>query len=378
MPAAERTSDSMRKTLKLLPPTLVPALTVPALTVLGLTVLGLTTLAAPAAAQTTMSVQVETLAFNGRQSGTTLAGEGAEPIGAAECGGMAAEGVRLRLSNFTLPGSGSRVVDIWRGATGAACQTPTNRMATTTTDPACRHVDGITITTSPADIEIAAATLFGDACEGSTEQTFRFWFLLSDSEQNRTDTMLPFGALDATVDLAPPAAPTDVVTTPGDANIQVSWTNPSGATLLRGAAVYVDTAGCADGTPSSSVLMAGVAPPPRGARRIEREGQAITSAQLSGAELGLELGEFAAVAVVLIDRAHNESVLSEVACVQRVQVSGFWDAYCAERGMDVATCSDSFGCAVTSPGARTGGAAALWIAVFAAVGVVMRRARRAR
>src|SRR5690606_28614990 len=136
--------------------------------------------------------------------------------------------------------------------------------------PTCQHVDGITITTSPADIEIPAATLFGDACEGTTEQTFRFWFLLSNSEQNRSDTGLPFGALDATVDLAAPGAPTDVNSVPGDATIQVSWTNPSGATLLRGAAIYVDTAGCADGTPSSSVLVAGEPPPASGARRIER------------------------------------------------------------------------------------------------------------
>lgn len=350
-------------TLKLLPPTLV---------------LALTTIAAPAAAQTTESVRVETLAFNDRQSGTALAGEGAEPIGAAECAGTAADGVRLRLSNFELPGSGSIVVDIWRGATGAACQTPSNRMATTTTDPTCQHVDGITITTSPADIEIPAATLFGDACEGTTEQTFRFWFLLSNSEQNRSDTGLPFGALDATVDLAAPGAPTDVNSVPGDATIQVSWTNPSGATLLRGAAIYVDTAGCADGTPSSSVLVAGEPPPASGARRIEREGQAITSANLSGADLGLEIGEFAAVGVVLVDRAHNESVLSEIVCVQRVQVSGFWDAYCSEHGMDVDTCADTYGCAVTSPGARTGSAAVLWILAIAAVGATMRRTRRAR
>jgi MYXO-CTERM domain-containing protein len=76
--------------------------------------------------------------------------------------------------------------------------------------------------------------------------------------------------------------------------------------------------------------------------------------------------------------ARNESVLSNVVCIERVQVQGFWDAYCAERGMaDVEACRANYSCSIEAGGGSA--PACGWAVGLAALAAVARRRmRRAR
>jgi hypothetical protein len=202
-------------------------------------------------------------------------------------------------------------------------------------------------------VNLGAGTAFGGNCDMVNNQ--EFWLLAvpaaEDNSTNVPSGEFTFGSLLIELDPTGPEAPSDLEPGAGDRQIEISWTNPTSATDVNSANVYVDLAGCnADGEViAGGALMAGAAPP----ESIDPQAinGAVRTAQLDGETLGIEFGEFAAVAVTLVDRANNESVLSNVVCIQRVEVRGFWDAYCAERGMDPEACREQYGCAA-QPGTR--------------------------
>lgn len=146
---------------------------------------------------------------------------------------------------------------------------------------------------------------------------------------------------------------------------------------MRSAYVYVDTMGCneANEVIAGRALVAGEEAP----RDIPPETfGAVRTARLDGEALGLEINQYAAVAVTLVDRANNESRLSNVVCIQRVEVRGFWDAYCASRpgadgGLSPEACRQTYGCAV-QPGAR--GTNAGWALVLGVMVVTMARRKK--
>lgn len=337
-------------------------------------------LAIPTAASAQMRAQV--LAFGDpprtlpvQLFGTTA---GSRPISLAEC--EANVEIPIEIANIPADANG-RVFSVWRGAVGSAmCEASTSRMSTTGM-PACTLTDfpAATITTTQITVRPTVQQLFGStACSAGTNNEQEFFFLIVSSAGDTSTTVANgyFFSLRILLDTQAPSSPTLDPNPGGDTQINVTWENAAGTEALFGANAYVDLAGCdASGNVISTALTPG-ADPPTDIEPILTEGQSVDTAVLDGAALGLEYGEYAAVGVTLLDRARNESKLSNVVCIQRVQVSGFWDAYCAEHGMtDPAMCRAQYGCSAR-PG-RAGRAAGILGAIGLALAfLVTRRARR--
>lgn len=359
-----RTSDSMRTTLQL------PSLRLPAL--LGALALTLGLLG-PSAAHAQGSVGIVVEAFGGRPAASLLAGPTGRAISAGEC--MANTPIPLQLTGVPFSPTMTQYVSVWRGTqTSAACQTGTNRRSTGTTDPPCTFVGSFDVDSTMFDIPLGSMDAF-DSCDTATTQ--EFWFLIVPApEDNTTDVAAAnYGSLLIALDPTPPSVPTGLEPAAGDTQIEISWDNPTSETL-SGANIYVDPAGCDEtgAVIAGGTLVAGQPPP--GDPQVEVSGTAVRAATLNGEALGLEYGQYAAVAVTLVDLGTNESNLSNVVCIQRVEVRGFWDAYCADRGLDDAACTDQYGCAVSVPGGGRGWLAGLGFVLGAILLVSRRRSRR--
>ncbi|MDQ3034763.1 MAG: hypothetical protein M3Y87_20295 [Myxococcota bacterium] len=326
------------------------------------------------------SIMINVPSFLGRDAPVLLHGMNGRPISGEEC--TTNVPIPIQLTNLPFSTTESRFLSVWRGTpTSAACQTATNRRATGPTDPPCTFVTSFPITSMTMDVTLPAQTAFG-ACDVATTQ--EFWFLgVPAAEDNTTDVPTgeyTYGSLTIGLDPTPPADPTGLEPSAGDRQIQIAWDNPEGVESLSGANVYVDTSGCdASGNViAGGTLTDGGAPP--STTPIAVNGLAVRSATLDGEALGIAIGEYAAIAVSIVDRANNESNLSNVVCVQRVEVRGFWDAYCAERGLEREACTSQYGC---SAGPSSGGRGSLagMALVLGAIAFASRRralARRSR
>jgi hypothetical protein len=336
----------------------------------------------PGAAIAQGSVTVRAQPFGGRASPVQLTGATGQPLSRAEC--LMDVAVPLELTNVPFRTGTTQVLSVWRGASSAMCQTATQRRPTGTGAPPCVEVHNEPATGMTMTTMLSAQTLFGSAaCTAGTNTEQTFWFLIMASAGDTTTDVAAthYGTIAITLDPVPPGAPRIHGNAAGDTRIEIAWSNPSGTEELYGANVYVDAMGCdTSGRPVSTTLVAGQSPPSGIAPRQTVMGQTVTAAALSGAELGLDYGGYAAVAVTLVDRARNESPLSNVVCVQRVRISGFWDAYCAERGIPVSECRDRVaGCAIAPSGRRplTGGTMLeLVVGAVAFSALIGRRARR--
>jgi MYXO-CTERM domain-containing protein len=109
-------------------------------------------------------------------------------------------------------------------------------------------------------------------------------------------------------------------------------------------------------------------PPGMFSRFIDKK---VSSTTFSGDEIGSKL---AAVAVISDDLAKNQSVLSNISCLQVVETNGFWEKYKAAGG------TADQGCACSIPGAGRGGTSnALWPWLAGLIGIVgVWRTRRRR
>ncbi len=268
------------------------------------------------------------------------------PINGTECDTP----ITFRFSNISYSATAAaQRFDIWRTTTGGgACQTATNRSSTTGT-PSCTHVaETAQITANMQDFQLTPRALFGSC---AVEQTYVFYFLMTASTPDSTTTITAanYGFVEISLDGVVPAAPTLTGDAAGDANINLAWTNPAGTTTLYGAEVYVDPTGCTGSTPSSTILVAGQAPAVGLSAAATPAGDALASTSVAAATLGVpNYGNRAAVAVLLVDRGRNRSVLSNIQCVERVHVEGFFDSYCNERGLSRDECKTRYGCAVQS------------------------------
>jgi len=269
------------------------------------------------------------------------------------------------------------VWDLWQGGTGmtgAACETATNRRAVSGSTAVCTNRsawDGGQIASSMPTLEIRPQQLFPDGCTTSSQGTYVFYVLAVNARGDTTTDVAAtaFFSFSVALDFVPPEAPT-VEDAAGDRQIVLEWSNAAAETLSS-ARVYVDTTVPCD---ESTLLVAGEAPPSTLSPAATVNGSAPTTANLDGADLGLAVGDTAAVAVTVLDLARNESVLSNVACIERVPVAGFWDAYCAEQGLSTDDCRTRYsGCAaLPGRGARSAMAA---LALVAAALVLTRRRR---
>jgi hypothetical protein len=97
--------------------------------------------------------------------------------------------------------------------------------------------------------------------------------------------------------------------------------------------VYWDPA---DTTCSSDLLVAGEPVDPSSLNMKDGISKGAKSTTVDNA---VGVGESAAVGVVAVDPAGNESVLSNTACLTGVPTNGFWDEYMASGGMAKSGCS---------------------------------------
>lgn len=247
--------------------------------------------------------------------------------------------------------------DLWQGGTGSSganCQTAMNRRMSGGTAALCTNrvwSGGGQVTTTMPTLSFLPQQLFPQGCSATASGTYVF-YVLAVSAPGDTTTDVPvssFFAFNVALDFQPPAAPM-AEDAAGDRQIAVAWTNDTTETLA-GARVYVDTsASCG----ASTLLVEGQAAPATLTPAANVTGSAPTSANLDGQTLGLAVGESAPMAITVLDTARNESVLSNVVCVARVPVQGFWDAYCRERMLSTEECRARYSGCSTAPGSRGG------------------------
>jgi hypothetical protein len=305
------------------------------------------------------------------------------PISQAEC--LANEPITMVLTNAPYDATGMmrRVWDLWQGGTGTAganCQTAANRRTIAGgTSPLCTQRtawNGGEITNTMPTLSFRPQELFPEGCTGATQGTYVF-YVLAVSARGDTTTDVPatqFFTFSVALDFAAPEAPT-VNDAAGDRQIQVGWENETTETLSA-ARIYVDTSATCEG--GSTLLVEGSAAPTTLMPAGEVGGSAPTTITLDGEGLGLAVGESAPFAVTVLDLARNESVLSNIGCLERVPVQGFWDAYCAERGLSAAECRTRYGSCAAQPGSGDRPRALwAWLAL-AGLAVAMRRRGGAR
>ncbi|MFO0681464.1 MAG: hypothetical protein U0234_05420 [Sandaracinus sp.] len=307
-----------------------------------------------------------------------------QPIGATDCPG------NISFTFSPVNGGTNRYIEIWSASsTSGNCQTHTNRQATSgSTQPVCTHVAGITYTPvgTTATVDISPQTLFGSC---STNSTRTFYFFDSASSPENTQDFSPYWVITIQLSANPPTAPQITSTPAGDEVIEIPW-NASSYTSSLGTMghvyVFADRTGCGStpsdgggadaGTGTTTTLVSGGAAPSTSTAIASPSATSPISVNTS--TLGwtsANYGESAAIAIAVADSAGNISPLSNVVCVQHVHVTGFWEQYCASRGMtDTTACADHYrGCAVATPSRRR--ELTPWLVGLAMLGVWLARRR---
>ncbi len=306
-----------------------------------------------------------------------------QPLGAGDCS------TAIPFTFSPVPASSTtRYIDVWSASSsGAACQMMANRSSST--QVGCTYIQQFPYTPTNMSAMPTGMTpnvLFG-GCSTSTTRTFYFFDTLSPHDVSTSFTT--YWVLTAQLNVSPPTAPIIDGAPAGDAQLQLAWNASSFTGLGTMGQVYVyAAAGCSgatsdangvDGGTTTSTLVAGQ--PPGSATKIlmsSATSPIIIDTSLLGWTAG-HYGEMNSIAISTVDSATNISNLSNVVCVQHVQVTGFWKQYCAEHGMpDIAQCTANYhGCSVGAPGPRTDfTAVAFGLGILGVLGA--RRRRRSR
>jgi hypothetical protein len=211
-------------------------------------------------------------------------------------------------------------------------------------------------------------------------------FFLALTSQNAAEMAQSYGTVTFTLDTMPPDPPNGLHGGPGETQIEMKWNLPAGE-KTQYSWLLVDTnpapggadvdGGDADaGTDvchsnvmreggdfdPNMVLPAGVF--------LTTEEQTQSSHTFNGDEdfFGSKL---VSMTVVSGDRAGNPSKMSNIACVEVVPTSGFWDRYRNNGG------TAEPGCACSAPGSRSGGMGLLaGLPSVALIGLLAVRRRR--
>lgn len=341
------------------------------------------------------------------------------PLSAAEC----ELGDPMRVTFMGLPAV-TLYMRLWRGTN---CTMAANRMTTAGGTSACTLMDWRPMPAMQLGPTFSVDVRPADFIPCTSSATNTFWFLASTTSDDRMTEIGTAGTNSAGVSLSvnydrdPPAAPTMVGDAAGDTAVPISWTTTS-TEALREAHVHVVACDCASATTDSSGTDAGVAgvtdapgidastasdageldaamslDAPAddtgaadadagaggagggGSADFTVVGSSPTSYSFNAQAFGLAVGETACVTVTLVDLAGNEGPPSESACVTRVEVNGFWDAYCRENHpeLSLADCTARYrGCSCTIPGRGESAGAGLGLLGLSLGLIVLRRSRR--
>lgn len=315
------------------------------------TCVGLTTLPHAAHAQAAGSILVFL---------TSIGSEDVSTLGEVSVGLEACESdAEIKFELDQVPAAKSQI-DVYRGSD---C-TKTDR-----DDPdvgTCKFITSAPIEDKTLDLQVPirasdlASAVGLEGCKGGTS-TPTLWFLAVNDSQSNEEVGTDYGSFPSgsvtefEIDADPPAPPGNVTGGSGENQIPVEW--DSDETDLEEFIVFVDSnpgpagatgadGGTSDGDCSSSVLSPGAAASgvPASVHRRTLTERSATGIDLSADDID---GDAAAVAVVAVDNAGNESKLSELACVEVVPTVGFWDRY-QEQGGDADT-----GCRASGAARRT-------------------------
>lgn len=182
-----------------------------------------------------------------------------------------------------------------------------------------------------------------EICVEGQEAPQEIWALIESTPGAGEDIMTNYGMIALTGDWSVPGAPTAVTAGTGSSAIPITWTADAVPGDHDGYRVYVDPSGCtADGESGILGLSEGGAAPTGNADIEAATGAA--GASYNG-EMSLTGGQRADVAVTSVDEAGNESPLSNVTCITRVQVDGFCERRpggCPEEACSVSENDPSF------------------------------------
>jgi hypothetical protein len=202
-------------------------------------------------------------------------------------------------------------------------------------------------------IEIRARDLVGD-CSSGLDSMPTIWFLAVDDPNAAEDVGKNYGAYaELNIDLNAPDAPGKVVGGAGENQIPIEW--DADESDIDHFIVYIDSeptegggageggddedgGGSANtGDCGSSVLLPDTDADdlPESIRRKTVDEPTATGVELRPGDID---GTIAAVAVVAVDDAGNQSPLSNTGCVKVVPTESFWDRYEANGGEAHAGC----------------------------------------
>jgi MYXO-CTERM domain-containing protein len=312
-------------------------------------------------------------------------------INKAECSRNFTFSVTLQSSAAGSMTSLIPVVEAWVAQDNSTdCSTPASRMSSGGATPMLSPCWKAWTSSQTININRAfTATIDGDTlfdtdrnseCDELSPGTYRVHFVaLPSPTVEATTPAAPVAnvtAMNATFTLYSrlPGTPPGLKGRTGESQLGASWgdvdTGPMTTYWLYGDVSGEGGGEGADGGVScgSGLLTEGMAPPPAEGAIIRSKS---TSASGSISDLAnVEIGDYVAMGVTAVDIAGNESLLSNVVCVQRVETEGFWEA-CRTNN----TCKDDFETCSATPWRTTRGAMA-GLGLAALAGVLVRRRRR--
>jgi len=318
------------------------------------------TLLPAAALGQTMTVRI--LEFQNADREATAVDLVTIPLSAADCSSASAD-LRLEMVDST-----KNQIDIWRGSN---CNDTTQRAGMASNECvnfALMGQDQIINTRSQMDFEGVAFAELLEGCSLADGQ-YGIWFLATNMASSNEE-VTNYASLDIVLDTTAPLAPVNVVGGRGGTQINVTWEAGNGveASDHKEYRVYGDPSSAVDGDScegSTTVFVPGE-PTPSGVFELSRgTGR---SATINPDMFNIAENRSGYVAVVEVDQAGNESVVSEVACIARVPTTGFCDAY----GENCTSCSAS-----GAPGLPLGAPyGALGVFALALLGLRRRKSRR--
>lgn len=277
--------------------------------------LGLSPFAVEAQTTCTPSFTKVITEFGGR----TTANYSTLPINIDEC---IDNPITIDIQFTSLPTS-EATLTVWEGSD---CFNSTARIGTTKTCDLLTEMDIPTSGSGPLSISMADL-----ACMVGLDENQTLYFLPLANKDAATE-VTNCDTLTIKIDTVAPAAPTNVQGGSGESSVNVSWTSAGDDT--EEFIIYYDPD---DTTCASPLLVAGSEVDPAGLRSV-RASKGGTSKSITIGSV-LAVGESAAVGVVAVDIAGNESVLSTTACLAKVETTSWLDLHEAQGGKTGNTCS---------------------------------------
>lgn len=264
-------------------------------------------------------------------------------VNAKDCDDNVAVVVKLQ----SLPAAG--FLEVWRDNSDDCHADAGRTLKSGATELPCTRIgDSIMAPGATQSLSFKVLELFssnGKKCDQSGAQKVYFVPVMTETPDNASSGVSA-GIGDAiivtfTVDVDAPNAPTKVSAADGENEIGLSWDSDDDSAAANGFRIYYDPNGISKmgSDCTSELLVAEKAPPDPDELETSDEARGVTKTTRSPSSLGLNVGEQIPAAVVALDKAGNESRLSEVVCIQRVETDGFLDRYEDQGGKGLDKCS---------------------------------------